>query len=127
MPLRLFNSSNSQGKLSKKKGSYSPTPPDGSTVVYRPRSATLGRPASRSRRHTSPPPLDQLPPSILKKGRGRSSTSYPALVEGMTPQEMAAAVPMPLEIDLNKMFIQLVVSDIKAMGEGFMYRINLVC
>ncbi len=114
MPLRLF-SSNSQGKLSKKKGSYSPTPPDGSTVVYRPRSATLGRPASRSRRHTSPP-VDQLPPSILKKGRGRSNTSYPALAEGMTPQEMAAAVPMPLETDLNKMFIQLVVRDIRHQG-----------
>ncbi len=110
MPLRLF-SSNSQGKLSKKKGSYvlpnAATPNDGHRVVYRTRSATLGS-AARSRRHSSPPA--DLPPSILKKsGRVRPNTSFPALTEGMTPQEMAAANPMPREQELNKMFIQLVV------------------
>lgn len=111
MPLRGLFSSHSQGKLSKRKRSYSPNtaaPQDESSrVVYRTRSATLG-PAPRNRRHSSPP--TELPPSILKKsGRVRPNTSFPSLMEGMTPQEMAAANPMPREQDLNKMFIQLVV------------------
>lgn len=109
MPLRGLFSSNSQGKLSKKKGSYSPNaaPDENSRVVYRTRSATLGS-AARSRRHSSPP--TELPPSILKKsGRIRTNTSFPALTEGMIPQEMAAANPMPREPELNKMFLQLVV------------------
>jgi len=105
MPLRLFS------KSTKKKGSYSPrnstedAPTAGKGIVYRTRSSTLG---DRSRRHSSPP--TEQPPGILKKsGRVKPNLSYPALTEGMIPQEMAAAVPMPNETELNKMFIQLVV------------------
>ena len=106
MPLKIFTN-NSQGKKSKKKGSFSPrnSVEDPATVVYRPRSATMG---GKGRRHSSPPA--EVPPGILKKsGRLRHNTSYPAFTEGMIPQEMAAAVPMPTETELNRMFAQLVV------------------
>lgn len=51
------------------------------------------------------------PAGILKKsGRSSRPTSYPALAEGMVPSEMAAAVPMPSEAEVNMMFSQMVVS-----------------
>ena len=63
---------------------------------------------SLSRRRSS------APAGILKKsGRSSRPTSYPALAEGMVPSEMAAAVPMPSEVELNMMFAQMVVSVIK--------------
>lgn len=34
--------------------------------------------------------------------------SYPALEDGMVPQEMAAAIPMPREAELNELFVEMV-------------------
>lgn len=50
-----------------------------------------------------------VPTGILKKaGRGRPQ-SFPALSDGMVPQEMAAAIPMPSEPELNARFTEMVV------------------
>ena len=46
---------------------------------------------------------------ILKRG-GSRPVSFPALEDGMVPQEMAAAIPMPTEAELNQLFEQMVVS-----------------
>lgn len=56
----------------------------------------------RSRRNTTPA-------GILKRG-GSRPVSYPALEDGMVPQEMAAAIPMPTEAELNELFEEMVVS-----------------
>lgn len=55
-----------------------------------------------SRRNTAPS-------GILKRG-GNRPMSYLALEDGMVPQEMAAAVPMPREPELNELFAEMVVS-----------------
>lgn len=55
-----------------------------------------------SRRNTAPA-------GILKRG-GLRPVSYPALEDGMVPQEMAAAIPMPTEGELNELFVEMVVS-----------------
>ena len=60
--------------------------------------------SSRSARRSS------APAGILKKSGRARPPSYPALVDGMVPSEMAAAVPMPSESELNSMFAELVVS-----------------
>lgn len=107
MPFGLFGS-NSQSKLSKKK-TYSlrhSTDESAQSGVFRPRSATMG--SRDNRRHSSPPV--PAPTGILKKSGRAKPASFPALAEGMLPQEMAAAVPMPNETELNLMFAQLVVS-----------------
>jgi len=57
----------------------------------------------RTRRNTAPS-------GILKRG-GQRPVSYPALEAGMVPQEMAAAVPMPREAELNELFADMVVSN----------------
>lgn len=57
---------------------------------------------SRGRRNTAPT-------GILKRG-GSRPVSYPALEDGMVPQEMAAAIPMPTEGELNELFEDMVVS-----------------
>ena len=53
---------------------------------------------------------NSAPAGILKKSGRSRPQSYPALVDGMVPSEMAAAVPMPSEPELNTMFAELVVS-----------------
>ena len=65
--------------------------------------------SKESRRHSSPAPPAPAPTGILKKSGRAKPASFPALAEGMLPQEMAAAVPMPNETELNLMFAQLVV------------------
>lgn len=57
----------------------------------------------KSRRNTAPA-------GILKRG-GSRRVSYPALEDGMVPQEMAAAIPMPREAELNELFVEMVVSN----------------
>ncbi len=64
-------------------------------------SKSTGTLGSRGRRNT-------LPSGILKRG-GRSAISFPALEDGMVPQEMAAAIPMPTEAELNALFAEMVV------------------
>lgn len=59
--------------------------------------------ASSSRRNSAPA-------GILKKSGRSRPVSIPGLVDGMVPSEMAAAVPMPNEPELNSMFAELVVS-----------------
>lgn len=66
------------------------------------RSASALLPGARSRRNTAPS-------GILKRG-GQRPMSFPALEDGMVPQEMAAAVPMPREPELNELFADMVVS-----------------
>ena len=61
--------------------------------------------ARRGRRRTG-----TAPAGILKRGRRSRPQSFPELSDGMVPQEMAAAVPMPSEPELNAMFAQMVVS-----------------
>ena len=51
---------------------------------------------------------NSVPSGILKRS-GQRPVSYPALEDGMVPQEMAAAVPMPRETELNEMFADMVV------------------
>ena len=58
--------------------------------------------AGKGRRNTAPA-------GILKRG-GSRPVSYPALEDGMVPQEMAAASPMPTEAELNQLFVEMVVS-----------------
>lgn len=54
------------------------------------------------------------PAGILKRsGRTRSSGSFP-FEDGMVPQEMAAAVPMPSEQKVNAMFAEMVVRVLKS-------------
>ncbi len=65
-------------------------------------SSLLPGTATRSRRNTAPS-------GILKRG-GQRPLSYPALEDGMVPQEMAAAVPMPRGTELNELFAEMVVS-----------------
>ena len=60
--------------------------------------------SSRSSRRNS------APAGILKKSGRSRPVSFPGLVDGMVPSEMAAAVPMPNEPELNSMFAELVVS-----------------
>ena len=60
-------------------------------------------PTSRASRRNS------APAGILKKGGRTRPVSYPALADGMVPSEMAAAIPMPGESELNSMFAELVV------------------
>ena len=50
-----------------------------------------------------------LPAGILKRG-GSRPVSFPALEDGMVPSEMAAAIPMPTEAELNELFVEMVVS-----------------
>jgi hypothetical protein len=57
-----------------------------------------------------------LPAGILKRG-GLRPVSYPALEDGMVPQEMAAAIPMPTEAELNELFVEMVVSLLFTMLE----------
>lgn len=64
-------------------------------------SALLPGAAGRSRKNTAPS-------GILKRG-GQRPVSFPALEDGMVPQEMAAAVPMPREPELNELFAEMVV------------------
>lgn len=49
-----------------------------------------------------------LPAGILKRG-GSRPVSFPALEDGMVPSEMAAAIPMPTEAELNELFVEMVV------------------
>lgn len=63
---------------------------------------TPHRPGPVSRRNTAPA-------GILKRG-GSRPVSFPALEDGMVPQEMAAAIPMPTEAELNELFVEMVVS-----------------
>ena len=98
MPLGLFGG-NSPARFSKKK-TYSVRHDEEKSIASRFRSNST---VSRRRR-------DSAPAGILKKiGRNRP-ISYPALTDGMVPQEMAAAVPMPSEPELDAMFSQMVVS-----------------
>ena len=53
------------------------------------------------------------PTGILKKG-GRRPKSFPTLSDGMVPQEMAAAIPMPPEHELNAKFTRMVVRKLHA-------------
>ena len=55
---------------------------------------------------------DTAPPAgILKRsGRSRSNSESFQFEDGMVPQEMAAAVPMPSEQKVNAMFAEMVVS-----------------
>ena len=62
--------------------------------------------AARSGRRNS------APAGILKKSGRNRPPSYPGLVDGMVPSEMAAAVPMPGEAELNSMFAELVVGSV---------------
>ena len=57
------------------------------------------------RRNTAP----AQPSGILKRSGRPGPKSYPELAEGMMPQEMAAAIPMASEPELNAMFTQMVV------------------
>lgn len=50
-----------------------------------------------------------MPAGILKRG-GSRPVSFPALEDGMVPSEMAAAIPMPTEAELNELFVEMVVS-----------------
>ena len=52
---------------------------------------------------------NSAPSGILKKSGRQRPKSYPAFADGMMPQEMAAAIPMPSEPELNAMFTQMVV------------------
>ena len=54
---------------------------------------------------------NSAPHGILKRG-GRSSVTFPALEDGMVPQEMAAAIPMPTEAELNQLFEEMVVREL---------------
>ncbi len=58
---------------------------------------------SRGRRSSAPH-------SILKRA-GSRPVSFPALEDGMVPQEMAAAIPMPTEAELNQLFEEMVVRE----------------
>ena len=49
-----------------------------------------------------------MPAGILKRG-GSRPISFPALEDGMVPSEMAAAIPMPTEAELNELFVEMVV------------------
>lgn len=60
------------------------------------------------RRNTAP----AQPSGILKRSGRHGPKSYPELAEGMMPQEMAAAIPMPSEPELNAMFTQMVVRNV---------------
>ena len=59
--------------------------------------------ASLGRQNETAPPA-----GILKRSGRTRSCSYP-FEDGMVPQEMAAAVPMPSEQKLNTMFAEMVV------------------
>lgn len=61
-----------------------------------------GSVSAKGRRNTAPS-------GILKRA-GSRPVSYPALEDGMVPQEMAAAIPMPTEAELNELFVEMVVS-----------------
>lgn len=52
---------------------------------------------------------NSAPSGILKRG-GSRPVSFPALEDGMVPQEMARAIPMPTEAELNELFVEMVVS-----------------
>lgn len=51
---------------------------------------------------------NSAPHGILKRA-GSRPVSFPALEDGMVPQEMAAAIPMPTEAELNQLFEEMVV------------------
>lgn len=56
---------------------------------------------------------DGPPPAGILKRSGRGARSVPFQFEdGMVPQEMAAAIPMPSEQKVNAMFTEMVVRDI---------------
>ena len=61
-----------------------------------------------------PPPqaASPTPPAGILKRSGRFRGSHPSFQfeDGMVPQEMAAAVPMPSEQTVNAMFSDMVVS-----------------
>ena len=73
------------------------------------RSATTGRRdgTRRAGRHNdgAPPP----PPAGILKRSGRPRFVSYQFEDGMVPQEMAAAVPMPNEQKVNAMFTEMVV------------------
>ena len=89
MPFGIGSRAKSPLKFSKKK-TYSVQEHNG------------GHGSSLGRRHS-------VPAGILKRG-GSRPVSYPALEDGMVPQEMAAAIPMPTEAELNELFVEMVVS-----------------
>ena len=99
MPFGLGNSS--QGKtsigFSKKK-------------TYTVRDAS---PEERRGNKTSGRRRNSVPAGILKRAGYRQAT-FPGLLEdGMVPQEMAAAIPMPMEAELNHLFTEMVVGSLK--------------
>ena len=78
------------------------------------RKAKSRRRRGSTSRHGDPPTSSSPPPppaGILKRsGRGqRGSQPSFQFEEGMVPQEMAAAVPMPSEQSVNAMFSEMVV------------------
>ena len=109
MPFGIRNSNKSKGSalsFSKKKTyTVQDAPPsqkeERGLFGFKSASSLLPAPV-RTRRNTAPS-------GILKRG-GQRPVSYPALEAGMVPQEMAAAVPMPREAELNELFAGLVVS-----------------
>ncbi len=112
MPFGLFGGSSVKFPKRKVAGSYSfhersaATEPAGGFVFRSGRRSkqTVGGGGAGSSAGT--------PAGILKKGGQRPRPkSYPslALPDGMVPQEMAAAIPMPSEPELNAMFAKMVV------------------
>ena len=85
-------------KLSKKRGTYW-VAEDGCGKSRRNTGA-----AGRHRQNGAPPP----PAGILKRSGRPRSVSFP-FEDGMVPQEMAAAIPMPSEQKVNAMFTEMVV------------------
>ncbi len=110
MPFGLFSGSSVKFPKRKSTGSYSfresAATTESSGFVFRPggRSKTMTGGAAGSNAGT--------PAGILKRGARRPRPkSFPdlALPDGMVPQEMAAAIPMPSEPELNVMFAKMVV------------------
>lgn len=88
-------------------------------MQIRARSATLGM--KLDRRH-SVPTVSVQTVGILKRSGRSNPADFPGLTEpGMLPQEMAAAVPMPSEPELNLMFSQLVVCVATGRGSPYIY------
>lgn len=110
MPFGGRNSNRSKGatlSFSKKKTyTVQDTPPsqkdERGLFSFKNASSIFSGASGRTRRNTAPS-------GILKRG-GQRPVSYPALEDGMVPSEMAAAVPMPREAELNELFADMVVS-----------------
>lgn len=100
MPFGIGTNTKAPLKLSKKR-TYTV---QGQNVPPQGDSESLHRIRGGGRRNSTPA-------GILKRG-GLRPVSYPALEDarGMVPQEMAAAIPMPKEAELNEMFAEMVVS-----------------